>query len=72
VGETSVTVTATDDAGNSGTCSFNVSVTKVAAPPAATGGGCGCSTSDNNPSLAILGAFGLALFAGRRRRSASN
>jgi MYXO-CTERM domain-containing protein len=45
-----------------------VTVSKADPKKDANGGGCGCSASDNNASIALFGFLGLAMVAGRRRR----
>ncbi|RKH89168.1 HYR domain-containing protein [Corallococcus sp. AB045] len=73
VGTTQVTVTATDDAGNSATCTFPVSVAARVQPPPdepLPAGGCGCGASSE--TSAGLSWSGLLMFTWgvmRRRRS---
>ncbi|NOJ92074.1 HYR domain-containing protein [Corallococcus coralloides] len=75
VGTTQVTVTATDDAGNSATCTFPVSVAARVQPPPdepLPAGGCGCGASSE--TSAGLSWSGLLMFTWgvmRRRRSRS-
>ncbi|WNG17550.1 kelch repeat-containing protein [Cystobacter fuscus] len=66
-GATRVTVTATDEAGNSAQCSFQVSVQAVVVSIA--GGGCQSTGSGTVSSLALL--LGLAWWSGSRRRRSS-
>ncbi|MFY0577082.1 HYR domain-containing protein [Cystobacter fuscus] len=63
-GATRVTVTATDAAGNSAQCSFQVTVQATVVSIA--GGGCQSTGSGTASSLALL--LGLAWWSGRRRR----
>jgi MYXO-CTERM domain-containing protein len=69
VGETKVTATATDTAGNSGTCQFTVSVTPMesAGPATVKASGCGCSSGDASMGVLLLAAAVAGL---RRRRTA--
>src|SRR5215217_4071977 len=62
-GQTRVTVTATDAAGNSAQCSFEVSV--QARVVSIAGGGCQSSGGGANAALVVLSV--LAIWAGRRR-----
>jgi uncharacterized protein (TIGR03382 family) len=68
VGETKVT--ATDTAGNSGTCQFTVSVTPMesAGPATAKASGCGCSSGVASLGVLLLAAAVAGL---RRRRTAA-
>lgn len=69
VGTTTVTVTATDDADNTASCTFDVTVTMLPGPkPGGVSGGSGCSV-DHAQSRGGLGALLLVglVFATRRR-----
>ncbi|RKH66256.1 kelch repeat-containing protein [Corallococcus llansteffanensis] len=66
-GSTRVTVTATDEAGNSAQCTFQVAV--QAAVVSIAGGGCQSAGGDATSALALLA--GLASWAGLRRRRTS-
>lgn len=69
VGETVVTVTATDEAGNTGNCTFKVTVTHEPPPPVDEG--CGCGSAGGEPgSIALAMLLGLGLMARRVRRTA--
>ena len=66
-GSTQVTVTATDEAGNSAQCTFRVAVQATVVSIA--GGGCQSAGGDATSALALLA--GLASWAGLRRRRTS-
>jgi MYXO-CTERM domain-containing protein len=63
-GETRVTVTATDAAGNAAQCSFNVTVQARQE----SSGGCGCQADGGGAGAALVVLSALATWAGRRRR----
>jgi uncharacterized protein (TIGR03382 family) len=77
-GTTSLVYTATDDAGNTASCTSTVTVQAVTPPEtprvidwdrAVLGSGNGCSTSSGGPSsLALLGLMGLASLLARKLR----
>ncbi|RKG90675.1 HYR domain-containing protein [Corallococcus sp. CA049B] len=75
VGTTQVTVTATDDAGNSATCTFPVSVAARVQPPPdepLPAGGCGCgASSETSAGLSWSGLLMFTWCVMRRRRSRS-
>jgi ELWxxDGT repeat protein len=72
VGDTSVTVTATDERGNCATCSFTVSVKAPASSPdpepTEPTGGCGCGASGMGAPGWVLG---LGAWLARRRKGAA-
>ena len=63
-GETRVSVTATDAAGNAAQCSFNVTVQAREE----SSSGCGCQADGGGAGAALVVLSALATWAGRRRR----
>ena len=70
VGETTVSVTARDDAGNEASCSFIVSVARSSdvKPEPVTGAGCSCTSSNGSSAIVLLGLLALSLVTSRRPR----